>query len=67
MKTPHCSVQKGTKLFGEKGKDSAIKETRNLAIKNYFFGEVDYNTLLDEDKPKALPLLLFIIRNEIEP
>ena len=39
----------------------AIKEIRNLAVKNECFGELDYSTLTQEMKDKALPLLMFMV------
>ena len=61
MKTEQYSVQKGIKVFGEKGKESAMKEMRNLAMKNDCFDEVEYEALSDDQKVKALPMLMFML------
>ena len=55
------SAQQGIKKFGQKGKDSVIKEIQNLAEKNECFLEVEYESLTPEMKDKALPLLLFMV------
>ena len=61
LKTKQHSIQQGIKAFGEKGKESAMKEMKNLAIKNDCFDEVEYELLTDEQKNKALPMLMFMI------
>ena len=61
LKIEQYSIQKGVKVFGEKGKESAMKEMRSLAIKNQCFEEIDYDKLSQEDKDKALPLLMLIV------
>ena len=67
IKTEQHSVQKGIETFGEKGKESAMKEMRNLAVKNSCFEELDYDSLADEQKSRALSMLMFMImkRNSI--
>ena len=37
LKTEHYSAQRGIEVFGVKGKESAMKEMKNLAIKNNYF------------------------------
>ena len=39
----------------------AIKEIKNLAVKNKCFREIDYSTLTQEMKDKGLLLLMFIV------
>lgn len=53
--------QKVFKKFDEKRMASAMKEIRNLAVKNDYFVEVDYDKLSQEMKDKALPLLILIV------
>ena len=53
-------IQQGIKTYGDKGKESALNEIRNLT-ENECFGEVEYNTLTQEMKDKALPILMFMI------
>ena len=55
------SIQQGIKKYGQEGKDSVMKETRNLAEKNECFREVKYESLTQEMKDRALPLLLFMV------
>ena len=38
-----------------------MKEIRNLAIKNYCFGELEYEDLSSEQKKKALLLLILMV------
>ena len=61
MKTEHISTQSGVKKHGEEGKTSAMKEMRNLAVKNDRFKEVNYDSLTEDVKKKALPLLMFMV------
>ena len=49
------------KAFGDKGKESAMKEMKSLVIKNQCFDELDYDSLTQDQKNKALPLLMFIV------
>ena len=60
MKTEQHSMQKGVKAFGDKGKESAMKEMRSLTIKNQCFVELEHDSLTQEQKDKALPLLMFM-------
>jgi len=39
------SIQQGVKLFGQKEKDSTMKEMKNLTLKNQCFGKVEYESL----------------------
>ena len=48
IKTEQHSIQKGAKVFGDKGKESAMKEMRSLAIKNQCFEELEYESLTQE-------------------
>jgi len=59
FKAQQWSVQQGIRKFGDEGKKSAMKEIKNLAVKNNCFGEVDYKSLSQEKKDKALPILMF--------
>ena len=63
-------MQVGVKKFGGEGKILAMKEVLNLAIKNDCFGELKHESLTEEMKRKALPLLIFMvlkINGEIKP
>jgi len=55
------SIQEGIKRYGQKGKDSVMKKIQNLAEKNEYFCEIEYDSLTQEMKDKALPLLLFMV------
>ena len=61
FKTEQHSIQKGIKIYGEKGEQSAMKEMKNLAIKNECFGEIDYSSLTQDQKDRALPILMFMV------
>jgi len=39
-----------------------MKVIKNLAVKNNCFGEVDYKSLSQEKKDKALPILMFMVK-----
>ena len=67
VRTKQCSAQKGIETLSENGKESAMKEMRNLVVKNSCFEEIDYNPLNDKQKNRALPVLIFMImkRNSI--
>ena len=52
-------MQAGIKKFGGSGKMSAMKEIRNMSIKNDFFGEIKHESLTEEMKRKVLPPLDF--------
>jgi hypothetical protein len=58
--TKQMSIQEGMKKYKDEGKDSAMKEILNLTG-NDCFGEMDYNKLSQEDKDKALPILMFMV------
>ena len=62
FKAQQWSVQQGIRKFGDEGKKSAMKEIKNLAVKNNCFGEVDYKSLSQEKKDKALPVLMFMVK-----
>jgi len=62
FKAQQWSVQQGIRKFGDEGKKSAMKEIKNLAVKNNCFGEVDYKPLSQEQKDKALPILMFMVK-----
>ena len=53
-------MQSGIKKFGDDGKESAMKEIRNIAIKNNWFGKLEHEQMTEEQKKKALPLLMFM-------
>ena len=59
-KTSTMSVKEGIRRHGKEAKSSALKEVRNLVM-NECFGEIDYNTITDEMKDKALPILMFMV------
>ena len=61
LKTEQYSIQKGVKVHGGKGKNSTMKEISNLEIKNECFDEMNYESLSQEKKDKALPLLALMI------
>ena len=44
------SIPKGIRKYGDKGKDSAMKEIKNLTMKNNCFGEIDYKSITQEMK-----------------
>ena len=44
----------------QQGIESMMKETHNLAEKNSCFREIDCNSLTQDMKDKASPLLIFI-------
>ena len=54
-------MQYGVKKYGKDRKLSAMNEMKNLAIKNDCFSELDYSSMADEMKKKALPLLMFMM------
>ena len=54
-------MQKGIKSYGVKGKESVMKEIRNIAEKNDGFGEIDIGSLIEEMKRRALPLLTLMV------
>ena len=54
------SIQQGMKRYGDSRKKSALKEIGNLTG-NECFGEIDYSSLTQEMKDRALPILMFMI------
>ena len=54
------NVVEGIKTHGNRGKESAMKEVKNLVARECF-GEVDCHSLTSEDKRNALPMLMFMI------
>ena len=46
------------KKYGEKGKNSAIKDIYSLPIKNSCFEEIEYEDMTEEMKKKVLLLLI---------
>ena len=58
FKAEQMSIQEGVTKHGQKGKESVMKEIRNLAEKNECFREVNYDGPSQEKKDKASPLLL---------
>ena len=60
FKAKQMSIQQGMKHYGDSGKKSALKEIENLTG-NECFGELDYASLTQEMKDKALPILIFMI------
>jgi len=61
MKTEQLSIQSGVTKYGEESKKLALTEMKNLVVKNDCFKEVDYATLTEEMKNKALLLLIFMM------
>ena len=55
------SIQKGIRKYGDKEKDSAMKESKNLTMKNNCFGEIDYKRMAQKMKDQVLPLLIFMV------
>ena len=39
-----------------------MKEIKNLAVKNNYFGEIDYKPLSQETRDKVLPILMFMVK-----
>ena len=60
FKAENISIQRRVKLHGSKGKDSAMKEMKNLTIKNSCFGEIECAAITQGMKYRALPLLMFM-------
>ena len=60
FKAKQMSMQKGVKRYGDSGKKSALKEIENLTG-NECFRKIDYSSLTQEMKDKALPILMFMI------
>jgi hypothetical protein len=58
--TKQMSIQEGMRKYKEEGKESAMKEILNLTG-NDCFGEMDYDKLTQEEKDKALPILMFMV------
>eukprot|EP00536_Pseudo-nitzschia_multiseries_P010625 jgi/Psemu1/203784/e_gw1.332.17.1 len=54
------SIKEGLKTFGDKGKQSIMKEINNLVSRDCF-GEVDQESLTTEQKRRALPILMFML------
>ena len=61
FKAEHISMQRSIKLHGSKGKDSAMKEMKILTVKNSCFGCIEYPTITQETKDRALPLLMLMV------
>lgn len=61
LKTEQLSLQSGVKRYGDEGKQSAMKEMLNLTEKNDCFGELEHESITEEMKMKALPLLMFMV------
>ena len=58
--TKQMSIQEGMRKYKDEGKSSTMKEILNLT-ENDCFGETEYNKLNQDDKDKALPILMFMI------
>lgn len=58
--TKQMSIQQGIRLYNKQGKELAMKELINLT-NNDCFGETNYDSLTQEEKNKAFPILMFII------
>ena len=57
------SIQQGIRLYKEQGKESELKEIRNL-MNNDCFSETNYDRLTKEEKDKMLPILMFNIQEK---
>ena len=53
------SLKAGMKNFGHDSKKAVIKELNQMLIRKVF-SEIDYNSLTDEDKRRALSILLYL-------
>ena len=53
------SIQKSTQKYSTKIKYSTNKEINNLTIKNSCFGEIEYSSITQKMRDKALLLLIF--------
>ena len=60
FKAEQISMKKGIKMCSQEGKNSVMKEIKNLAVKNSCFREIDYSTLTQDMKEIEIPLLMFI-------
>ena len=60
FKAKQMGIQQGIKQYGDDGKESVMKEIRNLTT-NECFGEISFETLTQEMKDRALPILMFMI------
>ena len=60
LKKEQFSIQSDVKICGEKGKISVMKEIRDLAEKNDYFGEVSYESMTTGMNSKALTLLILM-------
>jgi hypothetical protein len=58
--TKQMSIQEGMRKYKDEGKESAMKEILNLTG-NDCFGEIEYSKLSQDDKDKALPILMFMV------
>ena len=61
FKQEQMSIQRGIRKYGDKEKVSAIKKIKNLTAKNDCFGKIEYSTITQEIKDKALPVLMFMV------
>ena len=50
FKTKQISIQQGVIKYDEDGKLSAMKEIKNLVIKNDYFSKLNCNSIIDEMK-----------------
>ena len=61
FKSTQMRIQRGMKAHSDKGRESAMKEIKNLTIKNPCFGKINIELETREIKEKALPLLIFMV------
>ena len=61
LKQEQMSIQRGIQKYGDKGKNSAMKKIKNLTAKNDCFGKINYDSITQRMKNKALPLLMFMV------
>ena len=45
FKAEQISIQRGIKLYRSKGKESMMKEMKNLIVKNLYFREIKHTSL----------------------
>ena len=60
FKAEQMNIQQGIQRFSEEGKKSAMKELENLTG-DKFFGEIDFESIIQEMKDQLLPILMFMI------
>ena len=54
------SIQEGVRKYGLEGKELVLREIKNK-MDNDCFGETKYEKLTQEQKDRALPILMFVV------